>query len=934
MRARARVLFCWTFLCSLVTAAVAAPAAAPLDKAAEQPSYVREVELSIPLAGPSIVAVDADQSVWVSLAKAGKILRITGDGQQQAYSLPPGSFPVGLLVEPEGNVWFTDIRKNQIVRLAPATGELRHYDVPTADSWPFFLVRDPNGNLYFTERVGNKVGRLDPRTGSVQEFPILTPHAQPAGMTITPDGQLFFTQNSSNKVGHFDPATGRMEDLNVPSPATPGPHYGPAGIASDAEGNVWFAELDGRLGLIRRNDRSRIEEFPLPVPRVRPGGIALDRWGFVWFTGLDGNVIGSFNPAHRVFRSYAVPSGAPDSGPMSPPEVSARGELPKAGMQAKSTRPFGIAVDGKGRVWFSEQYGHRIGYVTPPSIDAVSPAGMLDTPLVEIRTARRNLDDGWRVRYALDGQQVPLQDQLDLTRLTPGRHRWEVVADREGESAMRSATDFVIAPSLEFVERSVDSFVRNGTASSEATQHVRLEMLSVRGYVRDGRVDLARQSLREALRVLEGEESDGATSRLMQQLRYVELFGRLEPEVEVGAHGCSPTKVTVEVGDAVRWRNTATEAARLTAKDGSFFSPSLAADPWSRRFDQEGKIDYVCGSSAATIVVAPRKADVREIAMRGPGRVPTVLAIDNDKNLWFAAGGGGYASLASVPLNNIVGRLSPDGVITEFSTPTPESAPTSIKIAPDGTIWFTERAGNKIGRLDPQTGEITEFDIPSASAAPTGIAVARDGTVWFTEKMASKIGRFDPKAQKFTEYPTPNPNAEPSTVVVDAQGNIWFDERGADTINRMNPGTGEITSFKVTTQGSRVIGLVPDARGYMWFLELAGHKVGRLDVGTGQIVEYSIPTKFASPFKAALDRHGRLWFTEAYGNKVGVLDGERFFEYALPREGGMPGGIEVTSEGNIWFTQQAADVVGYIPMAGEIFVPSDDDPDREASALR
>lgn len=931
MRARARVLLCRTFLCALMVLPVAARAAT--ESTAGATAYVREVELSIPLAGPSIVAIGGDQSVWVSLAKAGKILRITDDGKQQAYSLPPGSFPVGLLVEPEGNVWFTDIRKNQIVRLVPSTGEFRHYDVPTKDSWPFFLVRDRGGILYFTERVGNKVGRLDPNSGAIQEFDVLTPHAQPAGMTITPDGHLFFTQNSSNKVGHFDPSTGKMEDLAIPSPATPGPHYGPAGISSDAEGNVWFAELDGRLGLIRRNDRGRIEEYPLPMPRIRPGGVAVDKWGFVWFTGLDGNIVGSFNPAHRAFRAYAIPSGAPDSGPMSPPEVSARGELPKPGMQARSTRPFGIAVDGKGRVWFSEQYGHRIGYVTPPAIDVVSPMGTLDGPAVDIRTAQRNLGDGWRVKHLLDGVAISAHDQLDLTQLSPGLHRWEVVAEREGEAAMRSGTELIVAPGLELIERSVENFVRAGHASADGTQRVRLEMLSARSYVRDGRTDLARQSLRDMLRLLEAEPAHPQTTRLMQQLRYVELFGQLAPEVDVGAHGCSPAKVTIEAGDAVRWKNTSDTASRLTAKDGSFFSPSLSAAPWSRTFDQEGKVDYVCGSSPASVVIASRKADVREIPMRGPGRVPTVLAIDKEKNLWFAAGGGGYASLAAVPLNNIVGRLRPDGEITEFTTPTPESAPTSIKVAPDGTIWFTERAGNKIGRLDPQSGEIAEFDIPSASAAPTGIAVAHDGMVWFTEKMASKIGKFDPRTQKFTEYPTPNPNAEPSTVVVDAQGNIWFDERGADTINRMNPATGEISSFKITTQGSRVIGLVPDERGYMWFLELGGHKVGRLDVNTGQILEYSIPTRFAAPFKAALDRHGRLWFTEAYGNKIGVLHGERFYEYALPREGGMPGGIEVTADGNIWFTQQAADIVGYIPMAGEIFVPAEEE-SRHAKALR
>ncbi|HSN86729.1 MAG TPA: hypothetical protein VL025_08220, partial [Thermoanaerobaculia bacterium] len=531
-------------------------------------------------------------------------------------------------------------------------------------------------------------------------------------------------------------------------------------------------------------------------------------------------------------------------------------------------------------------------------------------------------------RHLLDGQPIAAGDRLDLTRLTPGRHRWEAVAERPGAPPVRSDAELVIVPGLDLVEQAVADFLAGREIPADLSLSTRQEMGSVREQVRAGRTDLARQALRKVLRALEDPRIE-VPERLIHQIRYLDLFGRLEPEVAMGESGCTPADIVVEVGDAVRWRHPAKAAQaakgeiRLAATDGSFFSPAISSGTWSRTFDQEGKVEYLCGTSRGTLSVEPRKADVRETAMRGPGRVPTVLAIDKDLSVWFSAGGGGYASLASIPLNNVVGRVRRNGEVEEFRTPTPESAPTSIKVAPDGTIWFTERAANKIGRLDPATGTITEFDVPTERSAPTGIAVAPDGGVWFTEKMAGKIGRFDPESRTFTEYPTPTPKAEPSTVVLDAEGYVWFDERGADTLNRMDPKTGEVTSFKVPTQGSRVIGLVPDPRGYMWFLELAGHKVGRLEVATGQIVEYTIPTKLASPFKAALDRHGRLWFTQAYGNKIGLLQGERFFELALPREASMPGGIEITPEGHVWFTQQAADIIGYIPFAAEIFSPPD-----------
>ncbi|HEY4596207.1 MAG TPA: hypothetical protein VIJ02_07385, partial [Thermoanaerobaculia bacterium] len=738
---------------------------------------------------------------------------------------------------------------------------------PTPDSWPFFLVLHPDGALYFSERVGNKIGRLDPRDGHIEEIPVPTAGAQPAGMTVTPDGHIFFTQNSANKVGHLDPASRRVTDLPIPGRATPGPYYGPAGIASDEHGNVWFAELDGRLGCIRAEARERIEEIPLPEPRVRPGGLAVDRWGVVWFTGLDGNMIGSYTPATRAFRSWPIPSGAPDPRPLSPPEVSARGEAPVAGQTARSTRPFGIAVSREGRVWFAEQYGHRLGYLDAPALEALSPAGRLSAPQVAVDTLRRGGRTDRPLSYRLDGRPLSVGERLDLTELAPGAHRWEVAGEPEEGT---DAVDFFVEADLPLLTATA------GRLGAEARE-LDGDLEAARTQMKAGRLDLARQALLHLQETLEKRPGGSARAKaFLGLLRQLNLFGRLEAEVRMRADGCQPSQVALTPGDGVRWWSEG------------------GGGGGTRTFAREGKGEIPCGSGPAVkVTIVPRRAVFEETAMPGPGRVPTVLALDHAGNVWFTAGGGGYASLASVPVGNRIGRRNLDGTVTEFETPTPESAPTSLKIAPDGGIWFTERAASQIGHLDPATGKITEYKTPTPQSAPTGLAIARDGTVWFTEKQAGKIGRLDPRSGTIREIDTPDRASEPSTVILDSEGSVWFDERGTDHLVRLSPASGEMRSFAVPTAQSRVVGLVPDPRGYIWFLELGGHKVGRLEVASGQIVELAIPTHFATPFKAALDGRGRLWFTEVYGNRVGVLDGETFHEFALPREGSMPGGIEI-----------------------------------------
>ena len=62
---------------------------------------------------------------------------------------------------------------------------------------------------------------------------------------------------------------------------------------------------------------------------------------------------------------------------------------------------------------------------------------------------------------------------------------------------------------------------------------------------------------------------------------------------------------------------------------------------------------------------------------------------------------------------------------------------------PDGNLWFTEDAGNNIGRITP-AGEITEFPLPTPGSGPAGITVGPDGNLWFTEQIGNKIGRINP----------------------------------------------------------------------------------------------------------------------------------------------------------------------------------------------
>ncbi|MCU1341648.1 MAG: hypothetical protein JWN92_1071, partial [Candidatus Acidoferrum typicum] len=90
----------------------------------------------------------------------------------------------------------------------------------------------------------------------------------------------------------------------------------------------------------------------------------------------------------------------------------------------------------------------------------------------------------------------------------------------------------------------------------------------------------------------------------------------------------------------------------------------------------------------------------------------------------------------------------------EYDMPGPNRMPFSAAPDKDGKLWIPDfGSGNRIGRLNPDTGEIEEFVAPNKGTAGIHSAVpAPDGSVWLAEQASNKVGRWDPKTRLITEY--------------------------------------------------------------------------------------------------------------------------------------------------------------------------------------
>ena len=93
-------------------------------------------------------------------------------------------------------------------------------------------------------------------------------------------------------------------------------------------------------------------------------------------------------------------------------------------------------------------------------------------------------------------------------------------------------------------------------------------------------------------------------------------------------------------------------------------------------------------------------------------------------------------------------------VYVEYELPGPSRMPWSAFPDKDGNYWMPYYGdANKIGRLDPKTGEVQEYPVPNHGTAAIHSAVpSPDGSVWLTEQGSNKLGHWDPATRTITEY--------------------------------------------------------------------------------------------------------------------------------------------------------------------------------------
>ncbi len=213
----------------------------------------------------------------------------------------------------------------------------------------------------------------------------------------------------------------------------------------------------------------------------------------------------------------------------------------------------------------------------------------------------------------------------------------------------------------------------------------------------------------------------------------------------------------------------------------------------------------------------------------------------------------------------LLAAMSGGSGIQEYPVPTASSFPEGVAVTPNGTAWFVESSGNKIGEVTAG-GSFTEYPVPSqpaGSGSLQGIAVGADGNLWFTT--ASYIGRMT-LSGSFTFFPIVA-DSDAYDITPGPDGNVWF-TTVEDQVGYVTP-AGAVTYFSL---GSGLSGISPRfitaGPGGLWFTGTgwpSGNYLYQVSTG-GALTQYVLPSGWSlSDITTGAD--GRVWF----GNSANSL---------------------------------------------------------------
>ena len=174
---------------------------------------------------------------------------------------------------------------------------------------------------------------------AIKSWQAPTPGSRPHDPLAASDGSLWYTGQMANVLGRVDSRAGKVKEYRLKTA-----HSGPHGLVEDKDGNIWYTGNTGALIGKLDPKTGTVTEYKIPDPNVHdPHTLMFDRSEILWFTVQNANRIGRLDPASGEIKLFTPPTNG--------------------------ARPYGMAVNSKGTVFFDEFGTNKIGSIDPKTLE-------------------------------------------------------------------------------------------------------------------------------------------------------------------------------------------------------------------------------------------------------------------------------------------------------------------------------------------------------------------------------------------------------------------------------------------------------------------------------------------------------------------------------------------------------------------------------------
>jgi virginiamycin B lyase len=225
--------------------------------------------------------------------------------------------PHDILVDKDGNVWYSDFGEMFIGKFNPKTLQLTEYPIKkfkqNAPTGLLSLQFDYQGKIWFDTMYQGSIGCLDPKTGEIKYYPLDAKWNDDRtqlnfiGLHYEVDNKVWTKNVGTREILRVNLGTGAWESF-TPLDKLPGVKNASIyQVMADSKNNLWMADFtESHLGKIDAKT-GEVTWYPIPTAHARARRMEIDSQDRVLVAEYRTSKVALFDPKTEQFTEYSQP---------------------------------------------------------------------------------------------------------------------------------------------------------------------------------------------------------------------------------------------------------------------------------------------------------------------------------------------------------------------------------------------------------------------------------------------------------------------------------------------------------------------------------------------------------------------------------------------------------------------------------------------------